>query len=80
MISQYKTEHNSLLKQPKMICDRFCDCFIPNLAIPLRVKPPSVHVISVPVTSGDKHRDKKHSSVEYKQIGQVPSCMKEYQA
>lgn len=67
MISQCETEHNSLLKQPKMICDRFCDRFIPNVAIPLcRVKPPSVHVISVPVTSGDKHRDKKHLSVEYK--------------
>lgn len=48
------------------------------------VKALSRHVISVPVTSRDKHRDKKHLSVECKQIRQVPNCtlnaLKEYLA
>lgn len=48
------------------------------------VKSLSCHVISVPVTSRDKHRDKKHLSVERKQIRQVPNrtlnALKEYLA
>lgn len=78
-------EHDIHHERTEMKTSPHSDRFVPRLSISSGgVKAPSRHVISVPLTSRDKHRDKKHLSVECKQIRQVPNgtlhALKEYLA